>query len=382
MNIKLTEILDLIGRLDDSPGDDNPRERFRRYLKKNQPSPGQIRDYVEECIRNSGEQYNRALQDLVNYTGEFLGFDVEFGRYQGVQGKIGFDGHWTSHTGLHVVVEVKTTEVYSIKTSTLMDYINQLISEKKIPSLDKALGLYVIGRPDPEIHQLENAIIAEKRGEHLRIISVDSLISLAEMIGELNVNHDDILFILKPSGANINPFVELITRLVAESPQVEIESSETPEIIQKIQTSLSEVSAYWMTPVASDENRTAEETIQTLVGKSHIYAFGDRTPGRLRLKSGDWICFYAARNGVVAHAQVSSAPEKKKHKDILNPDIFPWVFGLKNEKLYLDNPVIIDADTRALLDKFKGRDPSKGWAWFVQTTRLISENDFKVLTRQ
>ena len=84
MSITLKQILDLVGKLDDSPGDDTPRERFRRFLKENVKEVGQVRDYVEECIRTSGNQYNRALQDLVNYIGHFLGFEVTFGRYQGV----------------------------------------------------------------------------------------------------------------------------------------------------------------------------------------------------------------------------------------------------------------------------------------------------------
>ena len=71
---------------------------------------------------------------------------------------------------------MKTTEVYAIKTATLVDYVNQLISEKEIPSWEQALGMYVIGRPDPEIRQLGNAIIAEKRADQLRIISVNSLL--------------------------------------------------------------------------------------------------------------------------------------------------------------------------------------------------------------
>jgi len=94
MSITLKQILDLVEKLDDSPGDDTPRERFRRFLKENVKEVGQVRDYVEECIRTSGNQYNRALQDLVNYIGHFLGFEVTFGRYQGVSGQIGFDGHW------------------------------------------------------------------------------------------------------------------------------------------------------------------------------------------------------------------------------------------------------------------------------------------------
>ena len=122
MSITLKQILDLVGKLDDSPGDDTPRERFRRFLKENIKEVGQVRDYVEECIRTSGNQYNRALQDLVNYIGHFLGFEVIFGRYQGVSGQIGFDGHWKSPTGFHIVVEVKTTEVYAIQDF----YINKL----------------------------------------------------------------------------------------------------------------------------------------------------------------------------------------------------------------------------------------------------------------
>ena len=133
MSFTLKQILDLVGKLDDSPGDDTPRERFRRFLKENVKEVGQVRDYVEECIRTSGNQYNRALQDLVNYIGHFLGFEVTFGRYQGVPGQIGFDGHRKSPTGFHIVVEVKTTEVYAIKTSTLINYVNELISEKRFP---------------------------------------------------------------------------------------------------------------------------------------------------------------------------------------------------------------------------------------------------------
>ena len=120
MNITLTQILSLVGRLDDLPGEETPRERFRQFLKEIVLEVGQIRDYIEECLRNSGEQYSRALQDLVNYVGHFLEFEVLFGRYQGVQGQIGFDGYWESSNSSHIVIEVKTSEAYAIKTNTLI----------------------------------------------------------------------------------------------------------------------------------------------------------------------------------------------------------------------------------------------------------------------
>ena len=377
MSITLSGMLDLIGKLDDSPGEDTARERFRRHLNKYLLDVGQTRDYVEECLRNTGEQYNRALQDLVNYIGRFLGFEVTFGRYHGVQGQIGFDGHWKSPVGFHIVVEVKTTEIFSVKTAILMDYVNQLISERVIPSWDKALGLYVIGRPDPEIRQLEHAIVAEKRADQLRIVSVDSLLSLAEMMNEYDIRHDDILAIIRPSGPTIDPVVDLMIRLVAGQPQ-ELPPKGPPAPEPVIEGEV----AYWLAPVATGEEQTAEQVIQTLVGQVGIYAFGERTPGRAHLKPGDWMCFYASGKGVVAHAKVASFPERKPHPKVHHPEQYPWVFRLSDARLYLEDPVVIDPEARSRLDAFRGREPSKAWAWFVQTTRRIAERDFQILTRE
>jgi len=376
MSMTLSQILSLVGKLDDSPGDETARERFRRFLKQNVIEIGQLRDYIEECLRTSGDQYSRALQDLVNHIGHFLEFDVAFGRYHGVQGQIGFDGHWKSPKELHIVVEVKTSEVYSIKTSALVGYVDSLISAKHIPNWDSALGLYVVGRPDPEILTLENAIVAEKRTHQLRIISVDSLLSLAEIMNDYDVNHEDILAVIRPSGPTISSVVELMARLAAG--QKEPDSEEEPLVTDPPKGE----TTYWLTPVRSDEEETAEECIQKLVGQEHVYAFGERTPGRKHIKPDDWICFYATAKGIVAHARVASKPERKKHPKVRNPEQYPWVFKLTDSKLYLDNPVVIDSELRSQLEAFQDRDPGKRWAWLVQATRKTSAHDFRILTRQ
>ncbi len=378
MSITLKQILDLVGKLDDAPGEETPRERFRRFLKENITVVGQIRDYVEECLRYSGDQYNRALQDLVNHLGHFLGFEVISGRYHGVQGQIGFDGVWKSPTQFFIVVEVKTTDIYAIKTATLIGYVNALISEQQISDWDHALGLYVIGRPDAELRQLENAILAEKRTHQLRIISVESLLSLAELFNEYDVSHEDILAVLRPSGTTVDPVVNLMARLVAQR-QVEEETKEETTEKEEIEEAETE-RQYWLTPVKSDEEQTADECIQSLVGEEKIYAFGERTPGRRRLKQGDYVCFYSAGKGVVAHAQIASRPERKEHPKVHHPERYPWVFRVKDVHLYLEKPVVIDAALRGKLEVFKNRDQNKTWAWFVQATRKITEHDFKVLT--
>ncbi|MFC1874670.1 EVE domain-containing protein [Chloroflexota bacterium] len=377
MAISLTQILSLVGKLDDTPGDDTARERFRQYLKENVKNAVNIRDYVQECISISGDQYNRALQDLINYLGHFLGFDVSFGRYSGIRGELGYDGLWISPSGFNIVVEVKTTEAYSIKTSTLIGYINGLIDERKITDKNQVLGLYVIGRYDSDVNQINNAILAQRRTDELRTISADSLLSLAELRDEYDITHDDVLSILKPSGPSIDKYIDLMTRMVAQRQSEELTKEAIPEV-REMETD--ETNTYWITPVKSDEDQTAEKVISSLVGVNKIYAIGERTPGRRIMKTGDHICFYATTKGIVAHATLDSKPEKNEHPEIKDNEKYNWIFRLSDTKLYLDKPIIIDANLRNQLDEFHDRDPNKGWSWFVQSTRRVTEHDFNILT--
>jgi hypothetical protein len=113
-----------------------------------------------------------------------------------------------------------------------------------------------------------------------------------------------------------------------------------------------------------------------------IYAFGERTPGRNQVKPGDWICFYATGKGVVAHAQLTSVPEKMSHPSVRHSEQYPWIFHVDKPQLYLDAPIVIDVALRRRLEALQHRDADKSWAWFVQATHRISVHDFKTLTRQ
>jgi hypothetical protein len=289
MPYSLDVILDLVGTLDDSPGDDTAREQFRNYLTREVEDLGHTRDLIEECLRESGTQHARALQDLVNYVGHFLGFEVEHGRYQGTTNDIGDDGLWTSPTGFHVVIETKTTEQFHIKTSALTGYVNELISEQRISDWENAMGLYVIGDPDPEVKQLRNAIVAENKTDKLRTISIDALLSLAELLSEYDVSHEDALAVLRPSGPSIDPIANLMARIVAqEQVRQTQESLKEGEPEQEEQTStVSEPEpqltgdgdpSYWLTPVSDKEGMTSEDVVYRLVGQDQIYGYRKRTP--------------------------------------------------------------------------------------------------------
>ena len=90
------------------------------------------------------------------------------------------------------------------------------------------------------------------------------------------------------------------------------------------------------------------------------------------------ICLYAKGNGVIAHAKVSSELENKPDQQYA---ILRYQIGLEDAKVYLGNPLAIDAILRSKLQAFEGKDPNRSWAWFVRATRKISPHDFDMLTR-
>ncbi|MGD2165638.1 MAG: hypothetical protein PVH50_08915 [Anaerolineae bacterium] len=175
-----------------------------------------LREYVEGALAETGDEFNKALQDLINRLGQLLGFDVAYGRYKGVRSDIGFDGLWWSPTGWSIVVETKTTDAFTVKTAPLLGYINALVSEGRIEHPNKCLGIYVYGRFDTHASQMENAIIAEGRREKLRVVGVSALLNLLELKQEYRLSHETVLGLLRPAPVRIDPLINVISDVVAQ----------------------------------------------------------------------------------------------------------------------------------------------------------------------
>jgi hypothetical protein len=246
-----------------------------------------------------------------------------------------------------------------------------------------------MGRPDPDIKQLQNAIVVEHRMHQLRTISVESLLSLAELSADYDITHEDVLAILRPSEPAADSFIQMLVRLAAGGQPQVAHTAVTGwnTAVQALQEEQAKRDAertepaFWITPVKDHENETAQECIERLVGRFRLYAFGERTPGRKQVKPGDWICFYANGVGIVAHARVATLPENKPSPHVLEPERYSYTFDVDNAHLYTQSPVVLDAALRSQLSAFNGRDPDKPWAWYVQGTHKVSEDDFQVLTR-
>jgi hypothetical protein len=386
MGIALKTVLELVGPLDDAPGAGTARERFRNYLRTQVDEPGQLRDYMQECLAAKGPQYSRALQDLVNRAGELLGFDVDYGLYTGGPGKIAFDGFWKSLSeNTYVVVEVKTSEDYPTEIHKLVGRVDRLIAQGAIPSWEEAFGLFVVGRPNPRTKEIARAIRGERRTQQLRVIDIDALLSLVELKTDHNVSHPDILHFLRPAEPDMSPLVDLIMTLVSET-QAEGSAGLRTDMATGSLVGTASVTAqpragarYWITPVKCDDEASTLQRIKALLSR-RVYAFRDTARARAQISAGDWICFYAAGTGVVAHAQVKRAAERSGHPVIAGLEEFPWIIELDNVHEYYDRPVVLDEKLRSRLEAFTGK-AGRSWGWFVQTTGPVSARDFALLTR-
>lgn len=165
--------------------DGNSTSTEFRELLSNVPS-SQLKQYAQQCLNDKFDCSGFALQDVVNQVAVRLGFQVEEGRYRGQRGQYGHDGLWTLSKEHTIVVEVKTTDAYSINLDTVGAYRKKLISDGKTePELTSLL--LIVGRHDTG--GLEAQVRGSRYAWDMRIISVEALLRLMELKETLDDPH-------------------------------------------------------------------------------------------------------------------------------------------------------------------------------------------------
>jgi hypothetical protein len=156
---------------------------FREYLREIEAE--KLSTYAVYCLENAFNSSGQILQDIINEIGRRLGYSVENGRYQGVRNDIGYDGIW--HIGQEfTVVEVKTTDAYTIKLDVIVNYRDRLVADNRIGK--ESPILMVIGRNDTQ--SLEAQVRGSKHAWSIRIISIEALIKL--MMVNINSQSDEV----------------------------------------------------------------------------------------------------------------------------------------------------------------------------------------------
>jgi hypothetical protein len=145
-----------------------------------------------------------------------------------------------------------------------------------------------------------------------------------------------------------------------------------------------DASHYWLIPAGQRHGMSAADHLKVWLDRG-FWGFGESTPGRKRLRVGDWVCFYAAKQAeVLAYARMAGLADVLLTAEEW-PESSPMddrIYKVPLEAItWVPTPVKLDAATRGSLDAYAGRDAKAfTWGFFVQTTRRLTHADFERLT--
>jgi hypothetical protein len=331
MNITLTDLLPLVGRLDAAPGFDSPRERFRRFLLEHVTDVATARSLLEECQRSVGEQRHRALQDLVVLIGRFLGFEITFGTYERSTTAPTIDGQWRSRGLLDVVIELRTDQTPHASA----DNLNRALAAAAIaPRIDGCprIGLAVVARHYAGRGRLEQAFTADAHGSDLRIVSVRSLLTLAAHVTSDRLSHIEAVKLLQ-SGFALDFVIALLDRPAAVTPAEEPVAPAAQLVpVQRHDP------AFWVATILDDEMASAEQLLASVIAHRRVLGICHAGPLQSEGSPGDWVCFFLPGKGIVGHAQLASVIDNSSSV-VRNAAQFSCVYRLSHVELY-EEPIV------------------------------------------
>jgi hypothetical protein len=326
MSISLAELLPLVGRLDDAPGFDTPRERFRRFLLERATDLATIQPLIDECQRSVGEQHHRVLQDLIAAAGRVLQFAVTFGSYAGPAEAVSAHGRWRSAGLLDVVLQIETDHT----TANLEPLAHAVAASRSADNeVESAIGLCVVARQSAARGKLAK-LLGQSQFSDIRVVSVGSLLSLAAHVAADRVSHAEVVELLQTSAA-LDFMIDLVTRPDAGAKSTEPVAAEVPPQPDDPRP------AYWVAIVNGDSTVTPDRWLTSVIAERQVLPLGgDR--GRDHGAPGDWVCFFLANRGIVGHAQLGYIVEDGTSV-VRQGERFGRVFRLAHLTIY-ERPVV------------------------------------------
>ena len=298
MNVTVNQVLTIVGRLDDSPGFDSARERFRRFLNERVTDAQSARVVIQQCQQISGEQNHRALQDAVVLTGKFLGFDTTFGRYQRDPGAAPVSGEWESRRRLHVTVNLCTHHTAAIELEALAKVVRNGLNPHAHADTSR-VALCVVTPLYPAQGHIE-VMLRTRTYPDVRLISLGGILQMADMVAAGRLTHDDVLQVLNPD-VNLDSVVHLLDRSATAAPRV----SEHPAGDVAVPEAEPAGGGYWIVAIRLDPLTPPAQFVASVIAKRRILAINPAPHVQRSIQPGDFICACITGEGFVAHAQVA-----------------------------------------------------------------------------
>jgi hypothetical protein len=299
MNVTVSQVLGMVGRLDDSPGFDTPRERFRRFLVQRITDPQAARLVIQQCQQMSGEQNHRALQDAVVLTGRFLGFHTAFRQYQHDPGAAPISGEWESRRRLRVLLSLCTDQTAAIELEAFAQVVRNGLPAHLHANTPR-VGLCIVSPLFAAKTRIEEMLRARRHTE-LRTVSLPGILRMTDMAAAGRLTHEDVLQVLNPD-LNLDPLIERFDRW-ATPPHAEAEVVAAPDAGPR--PAPTPDSNYWVAAIQLDTSTPPGQFVESVIAKRRILPINPASHVQRAVESGDSISVYIAGAGFVAHAKVA-----------------------------------------------------------------------------
>ena len=298
MNVTVSQVLAMVGRLDDSPGFDTPRERFRRFLVQRITDVQAARLVIQQCQQMSGEQNHRALQDAVVLTGRFLGFHTAFRQYQHDPGAAPISGEWESRRRLRVLLNLCTDQTAAIELEALVQVVRNGVPAH-LHANPPRVGLCICSPLFAAKARIEEMLRARRHPE-LRIVSLPGILRMTEMVASGRMTHDDVLQVLNPD-VNLDALIERFDRWTTPVP---VEADHPVEDVDA-QAAAPVDASCWVAAIQLDTSTPPGQFVESVIARRRILPINPASHIQRAVESGDSISVYIAGVGFVAHAKVA-----------------------------------------------------------------------------
>jgi hypothetical protein len=335
----LEAILTLAGRLEDQPGFDAPRQRFRRYLREHVTQVAALGGLIEACQNAPGDQHHRALQDLVVSLGRFLGFDVTYGAYEPTPEAAIDHGGWRSRSRLQVVIHVATDAPHSGVEA--LERSHSLLSATP-GGAARTCGLCVITPASGGPATLQGVRQEPHLDFPILLAGTGTLVSLADVVANGRLTHDDVVRVFEHE----MPIEFVIDLLDRSGPAPSPPPERAPSVVVP-QPAPAEGPSYWLATLAGDLDAEPEVFLRLVVAGRHIFGVPADGPDGPAARPGDAICFHIPGKGVVGQARVRALADG--HAAIRSAHRFRQLLQLEALSLHAEAPVPLDPDTQLRL---------------------------------
>jgi hypothetical protein len=298
MNVTVSQVLAMVGRLDDSPGFDTPRERFRRFLVQRITDPQAARLVIQQCQQMSGEQNHRALQDAVVLTGRFLGFHTAFRQYQHDPGAAPISGEWESRRRLRVLLSLCTDQTAAIELEAFVQVVRNGLPAH-LQANTPRVGLCIVSPLFAAKARIEEMLRARRHPE-LRMVSLPGILRMTEMVASGRMTHDDVLQVINPD-VTLDALIERCDAWTTP-PRLEAKQGaeeEGPHAATTVDSSC------WVAAIQLDRSTPPGQFVESVIARRRILPINPASDVQRAVESGDSISVYIAGVGFVAHAKVA-----------------------------------------------------------------------------